>query len=65
MTKNPPTYIGSEEACRILGNIDRSTLSRWVSVGRLQVAMRVGSTDNAAFLFSLDDVKRLAVERAS
>ena len=59
MRKSKPTYIGSAEACQILA-IDRSTLSRWVALGRLPLAMRVGDSQNAALLFERKDVEKLA-----
>ena len=59
MRKSKPTYIGSAEACQILA-IDRSTLSRWVALGRLPLAMRVGESQNAALLFERKDVEKLA-----
>ena len=50
--------IGSREACRIL-NIDRSTLSRRVALGKIAPAKRLG--DGAgAFLFKRADVEALA-----
>lgn len=50
--------IGSKDACRILG-IDRSTLSRWVALGKLPLAMRLPG-DKGAMLFHRRDVEALA-----
>ena len=58
MHTETPTYIGSAEACRLLG-IDRSTLSRWVAAGRLPLAMKVGTATNGALLFHRADVEAL------
>jgi len=33
--------IGSAEACVLLGNIHRSTLTRWVKAGRLHSAVQL------------------------
>jgi hypothetical protein len=56
----PSDLIGSAEACRVLGDIDRSTLSRWVQLGKLKPAMRVGDGKRAAFLFHRRDVEKYA-----
>lgn len=32
---DPPDLIGSKDACQILGDIDRTTLTRWVKDGRI------------------------------
>ena len=51
--------IGSREACQILGITNRSTLSRWVALGKIAPAKRLG--DGAgAFLFKRADVEALA-----
>lgn len=50
--------------CERLGGIDRSTLSRWIKDGTAVPAMRLpGKT--GAYLFTLDEVERLAAERAA
>ena len=56
--------IGSAEACRILGDISRSTLTRWVDAGRITPAARASETPNGAFLFTRAEVERLLAERA-
>ncbi|MDP9394382.1 MAG: helix-turn-helix domain-containing protein [Actinomycetota bacterium] len=56
-TPAPDDLIGSAVACDLL-NIDRSTLSRWVSAGKLAPALRLpGAT--GAFLFKREDVEAL------
>ena len=56
--------IGSAEACELLGDIDRSTLSRWVALGKIKPVKRLpGAT--GAMLFKRRDVERLARERAA
>ncbi len=53
----PDELIGSADACDLL-SIDRSTLSRWVSAGKLAPALRLpGPT--GAFLFKREDVEAL------
>ena len=56
-------FIGSTEATRIL-NIDKATLSRWVTSGVLTPAHKLPSR-NGAFLFHRTDIEALAAERAS
>lgn len=55
---NDAELIGSKVACRIL-DIDKATLSRWVAAGKLKPALRLGDSDNAAFVFKRKDVERL------
>lgn len=52
--------ITATEALNLLG-IDRSTLSRWVSAGRLKP--KLGGGRGSAFVFTRRDVVRLAEER--
>lgn len=52
--------IGSAEACSLLGDIDRSTLTRWVQLGRIEPAMRLPGP-NGAYLFRRADIEALAV----
>lgn len=63
VTAPTPRYIGSAEVCERL-EIDRSTLSRWVALGRIAVAMRLPG-HNGAMLFDPAEVERTAVGRAS
>ena len=60
----PPSFIGSAEACQLLG-IDRSTLSRWVASGRLPLAFRASDAPNAALLFDPKAVHALAAKEAA
>jgi len=53
--------IGSAEACRILGDIHRTTLTRWVAEGRVHAAVKLPGK-NGAFLFWQSDVEDLASE---
>ena len=55
--------IGSADACDILG-IDRSTLIRWVQLGKITPVQRLpGQT--GAFLFARGDVDKRADEYAA
>ncbi len=49
--------ITSAEACRLLGDIDRSTLTRWVQLGRI-VAVQKLDGKRGAYLFT-----RAAIDR--
>jgi predicted site-specific integrase-resolvase len=53
--------IGSTESCRIL-NVDKATLSRWVTSGRITPAHKLPSR-NGAYLFRRADIKALAEQR--
>lgn len=62
MTQTAPPLLGSAEVCERLG-IDRSTLTRWVQLGKAEPAMRLpGNT--GAFLFTPAEVDRLVAEYA-
>jgi excisionase family DNA binding protein len=52
-----PNLVGSGEACESLG-IHRSTLSRWVTVGKITPAVRLPGP-RGAFLFDRADVEAL------
>lgn len=52
----PKTYLSSAEVCTRL-DIDRSTLSRWVTAKKLTPVMRVGN--GGAFLFDPKDIARI------
>lgn len=55
--------LPSVEVCERL-NIDRSTLSRWVQIGRITPAMRLpGKT--GSMLFSPEDVDALLAPRTA
>lgn len=61
MSTTTPDLIGSKEACRLLGDINRSTLTRWVADGRLTPATKLPG-GNGAFLFDRSAVEKLATE---
>jgi excisionase family DNA binding protein len=56
-------YITTAEACELLGGLDRSTLSRWVQLGKLTPAKRL-PFGHGAFLFHRADIERLRDELA-
>lgn len=62
-TPTRPDLVGSAEAEAILGGIDRSTLMRWVTAGRLSPAYRAPGR-NGAVIFFRDDVVALAKTNA-
>jgi len=64
MSATTTDLIGSKEACRVLGDVNRSTLIRWVRDGLLTPATKLDGT-NGAYLFHRADVERLARERAA
>lgn len=64
MTSQPPAdLLGSREACDTL-HINRSTLSRWVSAGKLTPAVQLPGR-RGAFLFHREDVEALRNENAA
>lgn len=56
--------IGSAEACRLLGHISRSTLTRWVESGQIAAATKLPGK-NGAFLFHRTDIEALAKQVAA
>jgi predicted site-specific integrase-resolvase len=56
-----PSLLTSAEACEQLGDIDRSTLSRWVLIGRITPAQKLPGI-RGAFLFEPAEVQRLRDE---
>lgn len=58
-----PDYVGNAEACEILGGLDRSTLVRWVQLGKLHPAQKLPGP-NGAYLFRRRDVEALRDARA-
>ena len=56
--------VGSAEAERILGGINRTTLMRWVAEGRLPLAYKIPGKNGAA-LFHRADVVVLANHNAA
>lgn len=61
-TDTQPELIGSKEARKLLG-VDNSTLTRWVSTGRIKPAGRIGSGPRGAFAFWRADIEKLAPPR--
>lgn len=59
-----PELIGAARACKILDDIHRTTLTRWVAEGRLQPVSKLPGK-NGAFIFDIADVERLQAERLS
>jgi excisionase family DNA binding protein len=57
---NTDSLIGSAEACTILG-VDRSTLSRWVQLGKITPTMRLPGP-KGVMLFDRADVERLKTQ---
>lgn len=51
-----PNLLSASQVCELL-SIDRSTLSRWVQIGKIEVAMRLPGP-RGAFLFHPADVQR-------
>ena len=56
-----PDLIGSKEACRLLGDISRATLTRWVTAGRLHAAAKLPGT-NGAYMFDREHIESIADE---
>ena len=65
MNTTHPSLIGAAEACRLLGDINRSTLTRWVKAGVISPAARPSDKRNSAMLFDRSDVEALAASRES
>lgn len=59
----PPNLVASAEVCAEL-NMDRSTLSRWVSAGKIAPAMKMPGR-NGAMLFNRSDIERLKTGAAA
>ena len=62
MAAMPAELLATIEAAQIIG-VERSTLSRWVSAGRIKVAHRLPGK-NGAVLFARSEVERVAREYA-
>lgn len=56
---NVSDLIGSREACRIL-DIDKATLSRWISAGRIEPVTQLPGK-NGAYLYHRRDIEALCV----
>jgi hypothetical protein len=61
----PDEFVTTAEALKILGLTDRSTISRWVQIGRLAPARRATGGPAGAFLFRRTDVEALAEQLAA
>jgi hypothetical protein len=57
-----PELIGSAAACDLLG-IDRSTLSRWITDGRVTPVMKLSEGVTGAHVFKRADIEALRAER--
>jgi len=55
--------IGSAESCRILG-IDKATLSRWVTAGRIEAVHKLPGR-NGAYLFRRESIETVAAARSN
>lgn len=60
---NPPVLLTSAEVCDLL-DIDRSTLSRWVALGRISAAVKLPGL-RGAFMFDPEEVDRVKAEVAA
>ena len=60
----PQDLMPTKEACRLLGNIDRSTLTRWVAAGKITPAIKLDGT-RGPMLFNRADIEALAAEQAA
>jgi predicted site-specific integrase-resolvase len=56
--------VTSAATCERLGNIDRSTLTRWVAAGRIKPAMKLPGL-RGAYLFEPAEVQRVQDELAA
>lgn len=63
MPKNSPNLLPSADVCAEL-HIDRSTLSRWVAMGRITPAIKLPGL-RGAFMFDADEVERVKGEAAA
>ena len=55
-----PSLVGTAEAAETIG-VERSTLTRWVQLGRMRPAIKLPGR-NGAVLFDLAEVERVAAE---
>lgn len=58
-----PDLIGTTEAAQII-DVDKATLTRWVASGRIAAATKLPKK-NGAYLFTRDEVERVASEYAA
>jgi predicted site-specific integrase-resolvase len=59
MATDTPDLVGTVEAAEIIG-CERSSLSRWVALGKIAPALQVGTGTTGAHLFHRSDVEALA-----
>jgi len=62
LTHHSADLVTTAEACVILGGLDRSTISRWVQIGKLKADRKIHMGRNGAFLFDRAVVEALAAE---
>ena len=62
MPDEPAELIGTTEAMAILA-LDRSTLVRWIQLGKLTPVTRLGPT--GAYVFDAADIRALGVKLAA
>lgn len=58
-----PDLLGTTDAARII-DVDKATLTRWVASGRVEAAVKL-PRKNGAYLFTRDEVDRMAAEVAA
>lgn len=63
MTHPLETLLPSASVCEAL-SIDRSTLSRWVQIGRITPAIKAPGA-RGAFFFAPEEVERVKAEAAA
>lgn len=61
MPTDTPDLVGTVEAAEIIG-CERSSLSRWVALGKLTPALQVGHGATGAHLFHRSDIESFAAE---
>lgn len=54
-------YIGTKDACRLLGDIHPTTLTRWANDGHIEPVYR-GESRNGAFVFRRTDIEKFAAD---
>lgn len=59
MAPETPDLVGTVEAAEIIG-CERSSLSRWVALGKLTPAIRVSDGPTSAQLFHRSDIEAFA-----
>jgi len=58
-----PELLGTTEAAKRI-DVDKATLTRWVASGRVVAATKLPKK-NGAYLFTRDEVERIAAEVAA